>query len=265
MRAPWKFVAAAALCAGLLGGCAWTDRENRPTWNAFEEHLVPEDPTWFWVSTPLTVPGGLIAILLDVFLVHPFTTIDDAWDDGLDIWDGADWAEDYYSEVALSVLRVPGTAVVFVGSFLSRSMFVQDDHHPESGGAVTKPVDEAALEAEALAWLEALADAEGELPAGPVHFPETWPLEEAVHTVLAEGRAAARLAVRSHQSVRGIFASDPVALWADDDPRVRVALACNPMFLHWARGPGREALREAMLADPDPVVREALHLRRFGP
>ena len=32
------------------GGCAWANRDNRPVWNAFEQHLVPEDDTLFYVA-----------------------------------------------------------------------------------------------------------------------------------------------------------------------------------------------------------------------
>ena len=51
-----------ALClASSLPGCAWANRENRRVWNAFEEHVVPEDGAWFVVSLPISVPLGFVA------------------------------------------------------------------------------------------------------------------------------------------------------------------------------------------------------------
>ena len=43
--------------AALLPGFAWTNRNNRHVWNAFVEHVVPEDGTWFAVTLSLTGGG----------------------------------------------------------------------------------------------------------------------------------------------------------------------------------------------------------------
>ena len=63
----------------LACGCAWTNRDNRPVWNAFEEHLVPEGDVAFYASLPLTVPAGFGAIVTDTLVVHPVQVMDDAW------------------------------------------------------------------------------------------------------------------------------------------------------------------------------------------
>ena len=57
------------LCAALtlLSSCAWTRRENRPVWNAFEANLVPDATVPFVAALPVTLPLGLGAILVDTF------------------------------------------------------------------------------------------------------------------------------------------------------------------------------------------------------
>ena len=69
-----------------LSACAWTRRENRPVWTAFETNLVPESPAGFAVALPVTVPLGLLAILTDTLVAHPIQVVDEAWDDSADLW-----------------------------------------------------------------------------------------------------------------------------------------------------------------------------------
>jgi hypothetical protein len=116
-------LAAVAALALLLGGCAWSNRANRPVWNAFEEHLVPHGDAAFYAALPLTVPGGLLAIVTDTFIVHPAQVADDAWDDAAELWDDLPWAGEYYTQLALLPFRALGTPVVLVLSFLGRSCF----------------------------------------------------------------------------------------------------------------------------------------------
>lgn len=131
-------VAAALGLAVLLGGCAWSNRDNRPVWNAFEEHLVPGNDAAFVATLPLTVPGGFGAILIDSFIVHPLQVADDAAGDARDVWRNMQWRERYYTELATLGPRAVGTPIVFVGSFLGRSMF-DIDPRAES----LSPADEA--------------------------------------------------------------------------------------------------------------------------
>lgn len=67
----------------------------------------------FALTLPLTVPGGLLAILTDTFAAHPIQAIDDAWHDAAWLWrDGRpDYAQRYYSEVAFTPVRVAITPV----------------------------------------------------------------------------------------------------------------------------------------------------------
>jgi hypothetical protein len=117
-----------ACVAAVAGGCAWSNRANRPVWNAFEKHLVPETDGAFYASLPLTVPAGLVSILADTFVVHPVQVMDDAWGDAGEIWDDIEWEHEYYTELALLPFRVVGTPIVFVVTFLGRSMFDVPPH-----------------------------------------------------------------------------------------------------------------------------------------
>ena len=66
-------------CLGaMLPACAWARRENRPVWNAFEEHLVPQSQGAFLATLPLTVPVGLLSIAADTLVAHPLQVVDDA-------------------------------------------------------------------------------------------------------------------------------------------------------------------------------------------
>lgn len=111
------------LVLALLSSCAWTRRENRPVWNSFESHLVPESQAGFVAALPLTVPLGLGAILVDTFVAHPLQVVDDAADDTADLWRGLDFEHHYYTQSGLAPLRAVATPVWFLVSFLGRSCF----------------------------------------------------------------------------------------------------------------------------------------------
>jgi len=124
-RRPARRLAGAALAATLLcaGGCAWADRDNRPVWNAMEEHLVPEDDALYYATLPLTFPGGILAFLFDTFVVHPAMVVDDAFEDTADLWRHTEWTDHYYTEMASVPFRAALTPIAFVISFLGRSAF----------------------------------------------------------------------------------------------------------------------------------------------
>lgn len=108
----------------LLGsGCAWARRDNRPVWNAFEAHLVPESTGTFVATLPLTVPAGLLAIAVDTLVAHPIQVLDDAWDDSVGLWHDVPFAAHYYTQSALLPVRAAATPVWFAGSFVLRSLF----------------------------------------------------------------------------------------------------------------------------------------------
>ncbi len=146
----------ALLC--VTGGCAWTERENRPLWNAFEDNLVPGSEAAFWATLPLTVPVGLGAIVLDTLVVHPVQVMDDAWDDAAWLWrDGRpDFAGRYYSELAFLPVRAAVTPITFAGSFLGRSMFaVSPEQSSEERAEAARQRETKALD-EMRAWIVAL-------------------------------------------------------------------------------------------------------------
>ncbi|MBL8724257.1 MAG: hypothetical protein JNK49_09430 [Planctomycetes bacterium] len=111
------------LVGSLGSGCAWARRDNRPVWNAFEAHLVPEQNPAFALALPLTVPGGLLAIAADTLVAHPLQVVDDAWGDAADLWRGIPFAKHYYTQAATLPVRAVATPVWFVGSFVLRSLF----------------------------------------------------------------------------------------------------------------------------------------------
>ncbi|MGH7336899.1 MAG: hypothetical protein ACREI7_04920, partial [Myxococcota bacterium] len=122
----------------LACGCAWTNRANRPVWNSFEEHVVPEGDAAFYATLPLTIPTGFAAIATDTFVVHPVQVMDDAWGDAADLWDDLDWATEYYTELAILPFRAGATPVVLVGSFLGRSAFDIPPHDSTRAARATQ-------------------------------------------------------------------------------------------------------------------------------
>ncbi|MFO1031733.1 MAG: hypothetical protein U1F60_11680 [Planctomycetota bacterium] len=235
----------------LLPGCAFARRENRPVWNAFESHLVPDDPTAFALTLPLTVPGGLLAILTDTFAAHPIQAIDDAWHDAAWLWrDGRpDYAQRYYSEVAFTPVRVAITPVVFAADLLGRSLFdVEDAAEREAYTEPAEDPDEAAQR-----WLAELADGGS----------RTAPLSLDVEDRQLRARALAALPKATALGRLELFRSglvDPLLGLQDEQPAVRavVLLQLAPGFLV------PDPLIERLLVDPDPIVRE-LAQRRWPP
>lgn len=254
----------------LLGGCAWSNRANRPVWNAFEAQLVPQDTTAFYAALPLTLPGGLLCILADTFVVHPAQVADDAWDDAGDLWNGIRWDKHYYTELAVLPVRAIGTPVVFVVMFLARSMFDIPPHgsetHAQEGGAeaVAAEADDGALERD---WLERLAAMSQPPPdAERITFkdlapPPRWTdaLQRAFDDALQRGRALDRLELYTHAQRHELtpWRADPARGLRDPDPVVRYLLLTG-----WPKGlPVPDETRLALLSDPDEAVRQLARQR----
>jgi hypothetical protein len=215
--------ALAVLLCALLAGCAFTRRENRPVWNAFEQNLVPEDQGWFIAALPLTVPGGLLAILADTLVAHPIQVADDAWDDAAWLWrDGRpDFAERYYSEMAFLPVRAAITPVTFLGSFLGRSMFAFDT---EADAAAQRARWQAEAREHFAAWLGSLQQ------GGVEQYYEGVPeLDDALGQQVRAAHAKAnalgrlqlyRLALGSERlralvdPIEGLRDADPVVRWS---------------------------------------------------
>ena len=258
---------ALAVLALSLSACAWSNRANRPVWNAFEAHVVPTDEVPFYASLPLTVPAGLVVILVDTFIAHPIQVADDAWGDAADLWTDVPWAGEYYSQLALLPFRAVVTPLVLLGSFLGRSCFdipprgsapVPSEEAGPDGQAARpgEPPDEARREAELLA-------AFGRVAAGATHAselafdlpaPATWSeaLQAGFERALATGRARGRLAlllyVRRHD-LPPVRADAALGL-RDPEAIVRYEVLCTL----GPDAPVPAALRAALREDPDEVV-----------
>ncbi len=251
-------LAAALGLALVLSGCAWSNRDNRPVWNAFEEHLVPERDAAFVATLPLTVPGGFGAILIDSFVVHPAQVVDDAAGDARDVWTSMQWSEKYYTELATMLPRAVGTPIVFVGSFLGRSLLDIDPHQePQSPAEFARQQDERRAERrlELQRWLESLA-ADRDEPLSPeCDGCDSWSddlqvgFDAARRTANADGRL--ELYQAAEQGGWPPFRADPTMGLRDADPVVR--------YLVLRRWPHRESIPEDLQrdlrSDPSEMVR----------
>ena len=235
----------------VLPGCAWARRENRPVWNVFEQHFVPDDQTLFVCTLPLTAVVGLLAILTDTFVAHPIQVADDAWDDAGSLWrDGRpDFEHRYYSEIAFLPVRAVLTPVVLTGSFLGRSMF---DIRDERQTAADRAAAAATARAQFAAWVQAIAAGGGE-PCR-VRVPELDDeLRVAIATAQRQANALGRL-----QLLRLALGSPPVAAVLDPlgglrdaDPAVRFAV-----LEAWPEDRAvADDLQGQLCQDPDEAVR----------
>jgi hypothetical protein len=244
-----------ALLLVTLSGCAWSNPANRPLWSSFEKHLVPEQDAAFYASLPLTVPAGLVAVLLDALLVHPVQVTDDAAGDAADLWRELHWREEYYTELGFLPLRALGTPVVFVGSWFGRSLFdiePRESRDPAVRAAALAAVA-GARRAEWLAFFAALEQGAA-APKPPAAPPVEWDdelgaaFDHAHRTLGARGRfdllcAAKRLGLQP-------WLADPWLGLRDPDPVVRYL-----MLGDWREGPLPPELRAALLSDENEMVR----------
>ena len=125
IRGPRPLALVGALVVMALPSCAWSNEDNRPVWNAFEENLVPNGGGVFVAALPVTVPLGIGAIAVDTIIAHPLQVVGDAYDDAAQLWDQEDFefAEAYYTEMAGLPLRAIASPALFTLSFLGRSIF----------------------------------------------------------------------------------------------------------------------------------------------
>ena len=123
--APSLFLLAVTLLPpALFSGCACFNKDNVPTLNLVQKHLVPESTTGQVVASPVLFPIGLVALTLDIAIVHPAMVIPDAASDTKEaLWDHFDWDKRYVTECAALPWRTFGTPVVFTGDFLGRAFF----------------------------------------------------------------------------------------------------------------------------------------------
>ena len=117
-------LAVTLLPPALFSGCACFNKDNVPTLNFVEKHLVPESTTSQVIASPVVFPIGLVALGVDIAIVHPAMVIPDAASDTKDaLWDDLDWDKMYVTECAALPWRTFVTPVVFTGDFLGRAFF----------------------------------------------------------------------------------------------------------------------------------------------
>ncbi len=274
-----RVTAVLALLVALVPGCAWSNRANRPVWDAFEQHVVPEHDAAFWVTLPATVPLGVGAILVDTFVAHPLAVIDDAADDAGNVWDDIAWEREYYTELAALPFRAVGTPLVFVVSFLGRSMF----DVPENRSEEEVEADERARRLEAVAatrsWLDEVAAGErkGYRAAVGSRVWAVWTsalaeqgsralwdgeLQRAWERALGAAGASARTELYAAARQHGWppLLDDPALGLRDADPVVRHA-----ELRAWPKNRSiPAAVLAALAADPSESVRELAQARVEG-
>jgi hypothetical protein len=119
-----SLLAATLLLPALFSGCACFNKDNVPSLNFVEKHLVPESTTGQVVASPVVFPICLVALGVDIAIVHPAAVIPDAASDTKDaLWDDLDWDKMYVTECAALPWRTFVTPVVFTGDFLGRAFF----------------------------------------------------------------------------------------------------------------------------------------------
>lgn len=109
----------------LLAGCAVFDRDNRRLLTALDEHATPPRAAARWALSPLAFPAGLAAVTLDMVVVQPVCSVDDAWADTVD-WLWTSHGESRFRRAVMLPLAVAATPPVFAGDWLARSVFPID-------------------------------------------------------------------------------------------------------------------------------------------
>lgn len=237
----------------LLGtGCAFSNPDKRPLFEAFDESVVPEDDAAFYATLPLTVPVGLAAVLLDAFVVWPVMTIDDAAYDAADNWDDIDWERDYVTEVTFAPVRAAYSGVEFGTKFLVRSIFDVSDHkdlREESPDDLlaTEEASRSFEEAEQIRLERVFTGIERWLESPTLTAPPIQQFRDAGRQPDFDRARTAAIVARLED------------LLNDDDPVRRLAAAS--VVLTQA---GRPFRRETdPWADPDPAIRAVL-ITKFG-
>lgn len=108
----------------LLGfsNCAVFNRNNTPLVVKVEENLVPEDTGKKILAAPLFIPLGLVAGILDLFIVHPIIRIPDAFNDTISLlWTPR--GNGYVTNMGFLPISVVLTPIVFTLDLLARSSF----------------------------------------------------------------------------------------------------------------------------------------------
>ena len=107
-----------------VSSCAVFDRRNTILVNAVEEHMVPETQPSRLLLAPIYIPVGLMAGVLDAFVVHPVRMIPEALKDTDDaLWEFSD-ESGYVTHAGSIVYRGAFSPVFFAAVWLARSAFI---------------------------------------------------------------------------------------------------------------------------------------------
>jgi hypothetical protein len=105
-------------------GCAIFFRRNTPTFNFVEEKVVPENDIALIATLPITLPLGLLALVIDQFVVRPANIVGDVGDATQEIFWNDDWLGDQYlGFVASSPFRLLGSAIFAPVAFVVVTFF----------------------------------------------------------------------------------------------------------------------------------------------
>lgn len=110
---------AVVLAALLLAGCSMSERANRRTLNALDEHVAPESDGARWAWAPVGLPMAFVAWGVDFLVVHPACSIDDAWGDTVE-WLWTSHGETRFRRAVFIPLAALATPFVFVGDWVGR-------------------------------------------------------------------------------------------------------------------------------------------------
>ncbi|EQA45706.1 hypothetical protein LEP1GSC050_2448 [Leptospira broomii serovar Hurstbridge str. 5399] len=159
-------------CIIIFGyNCAIFNRNNTPLIVRVEKHLVPEKPVPKIIAAPFYIPVGLLAGLLDLFIVHPIMRIPNAYQDTISILWTPRPENRYVTRMAFLPFSVLLTPVIFSGDLLFRSAFdvngnVDRARIEEEPIKQVKPIQQSLAEndrAAILKWLTSYAYHEPEL------------------------------------------------------------------------------------------------------
>ncbi|PJZ26648.1 hypothetical protein CH352_04540 [Leptospira hartskeerlii] len=124
MRASWFPKVLAIFLIFILGfsNCAVFNRNNTPLVVKVEENLVPEDTGKKIIAAPIFIPLGLVAGVLDLFIVHPIIRIPDAFNDTISLlWTPR--GNGYVTNMGFLPISIVLTPIVFTLDLLARSSF----------------------------------------------------------------------------------------------------------------------------------------------
>ena len=106
--------------------CAIGNSDRRLLLNYLDNNLTPSSQAGRLIASPLALPVGIAAGVVDAAVVHPLTQLDDAWVDTVQaVWDYEGMTD--FRTSLLMPLSAVSTPVVFGITWVFRSVFDVDD------------------------------------------------------------------------------------------------------------------------------------------